>query len=235
MSEFQFQNFLPALFLVSGFVLTCPPFSTRILTNRAKLFLILTLSLYLANTIPVSTGLSKMIILFFTSAAFGFCIRILFVVFDLAGELIANGMGLSFPGQISALSSQSTGPIAALGQITGLLAFIELNGLENLIYQLQQLSTIQETFFQQSFATTLSGFLSKSMYTGAMLSISIWLSLLVGHIGLLLASRLSGGLNLMNSGFAILCSVGIIFIALELLPISNRAALFIIETLQSFL
>lgn len=235
MSTVQLSNFLAALFLVAGFFLSCPPFSTRLIPMRVKLFLSITLALYLGLSIEhIYKDISSFPVLFLTSAAFGFCIRILFVAFDILGELIANGMGLSFPGQISAISSQSTGPVAALTQITGLFAFIQLDGLENLIFQLQQIAMHSADVFNAQFAGTVTSFLAKSIYTGITISASIWVSLLVGHIGLLLASRLSGGLNLMNSGFAILCSVGIIFIAIFLIQISQKTADFILQTIHSF-
>ncbi len=235
--QIQINDFLSALFLVAGFMLSAPPFSTKLISVRVKVYLSILLGIYMAFAMPSAQNTldpQRLAYLFLTSLLFGFLIKVLFIVFDLIGEMVANGMGLSFPGQVSSLSNQSIGPIASVSQLLGLFVFIQMHGMEILLKQLFFLYQNTPELFSEHYVSQLSTLLSTAMKTGILLSASIWVALLTGNIGLLLAGRLSGGLNLMNSGFAILCALGIIFITLFFIPIVHSANQFIFDILKTF-
>jgi flagellar biosynthesis protein FliR len=56
------------------------------------------------------------------------------------------------------------------------------------------------------------------MLLGLTSSLAIWGSLLIANILMLVASRLSGGLNLMSSGLPLLLIIGLTLLAYALMP-----------------
>ena len=221
---------IPYLARIVGFFLITPPFSSKLAPNSVKIGLIIILwlsthpatpPLLLHTSIQPLLCLSELIV----GLCLGFFVQILFLTFDIAGELMSSGMGLSFPGEFNPLAADSAGPISGLLQMIGISIFISSGGIEHtlsylcLSFDVVKLGTVPDLFILKNKALLL---LSQCIYIGISASISIWGSLLLANILMLISSRLAGGLNLMNSGLPLLLILGLILMAYFLIPMTNH-------------
>lgn len=214
---------------VAGFILSAPPLSSEMAPRRVKAILALVLWLSLSpGPYPLSTSgnlWAAMLSELALGLILGFFVQILFFAFSLAGELIANGMGLSFAGQYDPVAAQSAGPTAALGQIFAIAIFLQLGGLELLVAFLsesfQQAPVAFDFFSSSQWTSDLLRQLALSTRLGLFASAALWASLLLANVLLLISSRLAGGLNLMNSGIPILLALGLLMLSLQLAPVTE--------------
>lgn len=219
---------LPALARIVGFMLTAPPFSTKLTPRSAKIGFALVL--WLATSQPESTSTSRDAWVALTLSelvvglTLGFMIQIVFSAIDIIGELISNGMGLLFPGTFDPMGRDSSGPMSGLAQLLGIALFISAGGLESSASYLIQSTPLlpygelprAEAVRQHSF-----GLLTQALLLGMTNSIVLWGSLLLANALMLISARLAGGLNLMSSGLPLLLFIGILLVALMLLPTLN--------------
>lgn len=220
---------LPLLGRVSGFMLAAPPFSNRLAPRSVKTALCVAIWLAFCGMDPAQTVSDAplwgaLLAQTLLGLALGLMIRFLFLAFDFTAELIANGMGLSFPGQFSPLGTQTAGPTAALSQMLGVFTFINADGLEALMaFLFASFNAIPDpTNFAwvASWAAAPVKVFKDAMILSLAAALPLWSSLLMANLMLLISSRLAGGLNLMNSGLPILVALGIGLLAYFILPIS---------------
>lgn len=214
----------PMLARIAGFMLTAPPFSTRIAPRSAKAGFAVILWLCLAHEVPERPA-GPVELLCLTELAvgliLGFAIQIAFAAFDTVGALLSNGMGLSVPGAFDPISSQSSGPLAGLTQILALAIFISADGLEMSISLLaRSFDLLPQGFLPtaQALRSEFFALLLRVLSLALAGSVSMWGGLLLANALMLIAARLSGGLNLMNSGLPLLLALGLVLIGVALTP-----------------
>ena len=214
----------PMLARVAGFMLAAPPFSTKLAPRSAKAGFAIVLWLCLAESAPAPPAYPAALLCLCELAAgliLGMCIQIAFAAFDVVGELLSNGMGLSAPGAFDPIAAESSGPVAGMAQMMALSIFISAGGLEMCVSflirsfdllppgALPSLGALRQEFFglfNHTLAIALAG------------SASIWGGLLLANALMLVAARLSGGLNLMSSGLPLLLALGLALVAAGLTP-----------------
>ena len=221
---------IPYLARIVGFFLIAPPFSSKLAPTSVKIGLAIILWLCTHPQPPTQKEvdllqpilvLSELIV----GLSLGFFIQILFTAFDVAGELISNGMGLTFPGQFNPLATDSAGPVSGLAQMLGVAVFFASGGIEHTIgylslsFEIVHLGDVPKLMILKN---KLLPLLSQCVYLGIAGSLAIWVSLLLANILMLVSSRLAGGLNLMNSGLPLLLIVGLVLMALLLIPTINN-------------
>lgn len=220
---------LPLLGRVGGFMLAAPPFANRLAPRSVKTALAIALWLAFCGMEPARAALpgplwGHLLAQTLLGMALGLLIRFLFLAFDFTAELIANGMGLSFPGQFSPLGAQTAGPTAALSQMLGIFTFLNADGLEALMaflfasfYAIPDPSNFS---WVAAWAAAPPKIFKDAMLLSITAALPLWSSLLLANLMLLISSRLAGGLNLMNSGLPILVALGIGLLTYFILPIS---------------
>lgn len=218
---------IPALSRVVGFILTAPPFSSKLAPTHVKVGIAIVLWLAikpgsgpLVGSELIATSLAELV----AGLCLGFLIQIAFTAFDIVGELVSNGMGLSFPGSFDPIAVETSGPASGLVQMAGMALFISSGGLELMTSYLMQSYDILPYGHAPTLAAMRShgfGILNQAMLLGIANSVIIWGSLLIANILMLISSRLSGGLNLMSSGLPLLLLIGLGLLGWMLLPTMN--------------
>lgn len=222
---------LPLLGRVSGFMLAAPPFSNKLAPRSVKTAVAIALWLALCGSAPALSAApseaplwGNLLAQTFFGIALGSLIRFFFLAFDYTAELIANGMGLSFPGQFNPAGVQTAGPTAALSQMLGIFTFINADGLESLIGLLvgsfQAIPDPSNLLWLKAWAQAPIVIFRDAMWVSITAALPMWGSLLLANLMLLISSRLAGGLNLMNSGLPVLVALGIALLCLFIMPIS---------------
>jgi flagellar biosynthetic protein FliR len=97
------QTLTVALVRLSGFFLTAPLLSMRGVPRRARALIILVLAFVVASTVestavgaPGQATISQVAAEFAVGALMGFAVRMAYMAFDLAGELLSQQAGLNF-------------------------------------------------------------------------------------------------------------------------------------------
>jgi flagellar biosynthetic protein FliR len=220
---------IPSLARVVGFILTAPPFSSKLAPNYVKIGIALIFWLAIRPTVDATHYSTLSIIsLSLTELAaglsLGFLVQIAFTAFDIVGELVSNGMGLSFPGSFDPIAVETSGPASGLVQMAGIGLFISVGGLELMTsYLAQSYDILPYGDAPSLLRMKVNGvaILNQAMTLGVANSVIIWGSLLIANILMLISSRLSGGLNLMSSGLPLLLLIGLGLLAGLLFPTMN--------------
>lgn len=218
---------IPALARVLGFILTAPPFASKLAPPHVKVGIAFILWLAIK---PAGPGLqsAELLATSLTELAAGLClgflIQIAFTAFDIVGELVSNGMGLSFPGSFDPIAIETSGPASGLVQMAGMALFIGAGGLEMVTSYLMESYDLIPYGDAPSLGTMKThglAILNQGMLLGIANSVIIWGSLLIANILMLASSRLSGGLNLMSSGLPLLLLIGLGLLGALLIPTIN--------------
>lgn len=218
---------IPALARVIGFMLSAPPFTGKLAPTHVKVGLALVLWLALKPVGPAlpTPGLIALSLAELAAGlSLGFLIQIAFTAFDIVGELVSNGMGLSFPGSFDPIAIETSGPASGLVQMASTALLISAGGLELVASYLTQSYDVLPYGDAPSLGAMKShGFaiLNQAMLLGVANSVVLWGSLLIANILMLAASRLSGGLNLMSSGLPLLLLIGFALLGWLLMPTMN--------------
>jgi flagellar biosynthesis protein FliR len=136
----QLQPLIATLFFpfvrVGACLMVAPVFGARFIPKRLRIVLALAISLLIAPTLPptvmpallsaesISMTAQQVLI----GIAIGFMLQLVFDAMSLAGQLLANSMGLGFAFNIDPLRGVSTPALGQLYVILGTLTFLSLDG-----------------------------------------------------------------------------------------------------------
>jgi flagellar biosynthetic protein FliR len=159
--------------------------------------------------------------------ALGFALQVVFDSLGLAGQLLANSMGLSFAFNVDPLRGSSTAALGQLYVILATLTFLALNGhialIEVLVNGFTTLPIGTEGLgSEQLWAMVLWG---GQLFAGA---ISIALpgvtALLIVNLAFGVVSRAAPSLNLFAVGFPISLVVGLLVVLAGIGPLTEGVA-----------
>ncbi|MGB1238665.1 MAG: flagellar biosynthetic protein FliR [Pseudomonadales bacterium] len=134
--EQMVANFMFPFFRVAAFMMAMPLISTRYVPTRIRLVLSVAVSLAVAPAVPevvqyTSLSLSTFLLVaeqMLVGAALGFTLHIMFQIFAVGGQMIANQMGLGF----ASVNDPANGvSIVVLGQfymMLSMMLFVTMNG-----------------------------------------------------------------------------------------------------------
>ena len=136
----QLQPLIATLFFpfvrVGACLMVAPVFGARFVPRRLRIALALAISVLVAPTLPqtampallsaesISMTAQQLLI----GIAIGFMLQLVFDAMSLAGQLLANSMGLGFAFNIDPLRGVSTPALGQLYVILGTLTFLSLDG-----------------------------------------------------------------------------------------------------------
>jgi flagellar biosynthesis protein FliR len=213
---------------IAGCLMVAPVFGASYVPARIKILLAGTATLAALPQLPplpqiaflsgdgVLITMQQVII----GVALGFILQLVFDTLTLAGQLLANGMGLGFAFNIDPLRGVSTPAMGQFCVVLGTLVFLSLNGhlafLELTIDSFRGLPIGTAGFEPQQYLALAN--LGSQMFAGALrIALPGITALLVINMAFGVASRAAPSLNLFAVGFPVTLIFGL-FIVLFGLP-----------------
>ncbi len=221
---------------IVGLVMTAPVIGTRAVPGRARIILSLALCLAIIPHVPEPpkiTMFSAAGILISTQqlvigAAIGLVLRLAFVVVELAGQIVAQQMGLGFASLVDPQTGLQVPVLSQFYIILTTLMFFTLDG------HLILLSTLVDSFTilpiglggigREGLELVLEW--SSTLFSGALaIALPIIVSLLVVNLAFGVMARSAPQLNVFAVGFPVMILFGVfmIFLTLDSLELHLRS------------
>ena len=207
--------------------MVAPVFSARYIPVRGRLILAAAITILVAPLLPAQNvlavsgeGFVILVQQLLIGIAFGFAISLIFDAIALAGQLLANSMGLSFAFNMDPIHGASTPVVAQLYTILVTLTFLVLNG------HLTLLQVLIDSF--NSLPVGTSGLGAEGMWQiclwgsqlfsgGLLVALPGVTALLVVNLAFGVVSRAAPSLNLFAIGFPVtlVCGLAIMIYGLS--------------------
>jgi flagellar biosynthetic protein FliR len=212
---------------IGGCLMVAPVFSARYIPVRGRLILAAAITILVAPLLPAPNvlafsgeGFVILVQQLLIGIAFGFAISLIFDAIALAGQLLANSMGLSFAFNMDPIHGASTPVVAQLYTILVTLTFLVLNG------HLTLLQVLIDSF--NSLPVGTSGLGAEGMWQiclwgsqlfsgGLLVALPGVTALLVVNLAFGVVSRAAPSLNLFAIGFPVtlVCGLAIMIYGLS--------------------
>jgi len=224
------QGFFPFA-RIGACLMVAPMFGARFVPARTRIILAVAITALVVPLIPAPTiapfSPQAFVVVFqqlLIGVAFGFALQVVFDALALAGQLLANSMGLSFAFNIDPLRGSSTPALGQLYVILATLTFLALGGhlalLEMLVAGLYTLP-IGTTGLGQE------GLWSLILWGGTLFSGAIGIALpgvtalLIVNLAFGVVSRAAPSLNLFAVGFPVSLVVGLLVLLAGVGPLQS--------------
>jgi len=213
-------------FRVAALLTTAPLFGAAYVPVRVRLALALTLALVLAPLVPVPAvdpfsvaGLLLVVQQLLVGLMLGVAVRLVLVVFDLAGQVISQTMGLGFAAMVDPSTGAQVPAVSQLYLILASLVFVTINGHLLMVQVLAQSFQVVpvgaggiavESFWALA---TRAGW---ALGAGALLALPAVTAMLVVNLAFGVMTRAAPQLNLFAVGFPLTLMMGFMVILLTL-------------------
>jgi len=235
------QGFFPFA-RIGACLMVAPMFGARFVPVRMRVLLAVALTALVAPLTP-STGIAPSSPQGFVvvaqqlliGAALGFAMQVVFDALGLAGQLLANSMGLSFAFNVDPLRGNSTAALGQLYIILATLTFLALGG------HLALLEVLVNGFTTLPIGTTGLGheglwmmvLWGGQLFAGAvMIALPGVTALLIVNLAFGVVSRAAPTLNLFAVGFPISLVVGLLVVLAGIGPLQEGVAQLIAQGLD---
>jgi len=227
------QGFFPFT-RIGACLMVAPMFGARFVPTRTRILLAAAITALVIPLMP-ATGIAPfsaqgfMVVAqqLLIGAALGFALQVVFDAMGLAGQLLANSMGLSFAFNVDPLRGSSTAALGQLYIILATLTFLALGGhlalLEVLVNGFTTLPMGVDGFGRE-------GLWSLVLWGGQLFSGAIAIALpgvtalLIVNLAFGVVSRAAPSLNLFAVGFPISLVVGLMVVMAGIGPLSEGVA-----------
>lgn len=213
------QRWLWPFLRVSGLLLAAPIIGTRTVPVRVRAALALLISMLLAPSLPPVASVDPISATGFVigcqqlviGLAMGLVLRVMFSVVEMAGQLMAQQMGLGFA---SLVDPQTGDQVPVYGQFYILLATLLFLGADGHLHMLQAL---QHSFALLPLGTTGIGPAGIQLlleWSGALFSVGLLIALpliaalLIVNVALGVMARAAPQLNVFAIGFPVMILIG---------------------------
>ena len=220
------QLFWPFL-RIGACLMVAPLFGASYVPPRIRIVLAAAVTLVALPLIPRIDGLTVLSVdgvittvqQIVIGAAMGFALQMMFDALALAGQLLANGMGLGMAFNIDPLRGVETAALGQLYTIMGTLTFIALNGhvalIETLVASFHGLP-VGPTGFAPQVLQSLADW-GTTLFSGALrIALPGMTALLVINLAFGVVSRAAPSLNLFAVGLPVTLVFGLVVIWLGL-------------------
>jgi flagellar biosynthetic protein FliR len=224
------QGFFPFA-RIGACLMVAPMFGARFVPARTRIILAAAITALVVPLIPAPTiapfspqGFVVVFQQLLIGVAFGFALQVVFDALALAGQLLANSMGLSFAFNIDPLRGSSTPALGQLYVILATLTFLALGGhvalLEMLVAGLYSLPIGTSGLGQE-------GLWSLILWGGTLFSGAIGIALpgvtalLIVNLAFGVVSRAAPSLNLFAVGFPVSLVVGFLVVLAGIGPVQS--------------
>jgi flagellar biosynthesis protein FliR len=224
------QGFFPFA-RIGACLMVAPLFGARFVPARTRIILAVAITALVVPLIPAPTiapfspqGFVVVFQQLLIGVAFGFALQVVFDALALAGQLLANSMGLSFAFNIDPLRGSSTPALGQLYVILATLTFLALGGhvalIEMLVAGLYSLPVGTAGLGQE-------GLWSLILWGGTLFSGAIGIALpgvtalLIVNLAFGVVSRAAPSLNLFAVGFPVSLVVGLLVVLVGIGPLQT--------------
>jgi flagellar biosynthetic protein FliR len=224
------QGFFPFA-RIGACLMVAPMFGARFVPSRTRIILAVAITALVVPLIPAPTiapfSSQGFVVVFqqlLIGVAFGFALQVVFDALALAGQLLANSMGLSFAFNIDPLRGSSTPALGQLYVILATLTFLALGGhlalIEMLVAGLYSMPIGTSGLGQE-------GLWSLILWGGTLFSGAIGIALpgvtalLIVNLAFGVVSRAAPSLNLFAVGFPVSLVVGLLVVLAGIGPLQS--------------
>src|SRR5690242_11262736 len=223
------QGFFPFA-RIGACLMVAPMFGARFVPTRSRVVLSAALTALVAPLMPATgiapfspAGFVVVVQQLLIGVALGFALQVVFDSLGLAGQLLANSMGLSFAFNVDPLRGSSTAALGQLYIILATLVFLALGG------HLALIEVLVQGFKPMPIGATLpsQALWSIVLWGGTLFSgaISIALpgvtALLIVNLAFGVVSRAAPSLNLFAVGFPISLVIGLLVVLTGMGPMQE--------------
>jgi flagellar biosynthesis protein FliR len=226
---------------IGACLMVAPIFGARFVQAKTRIVLAVALTALVVPLLPASNiapfsgeGFVVVAQQLLIGVALGFALQVVFDSLGLAGQLLANSMGLSFAFNVDPLRGSSTAALGQLYIILATLVFLSLGG------HLALIEVLVEGFKPMPIGATLpsEALWSIVLWGGTLFSgaISIALpgvtALLIVNLAFGVVSRAAPSLNLFAVGFPISLIIGLLVVLAGMGPLVQGITQLIAQGLQ---
>ncbi len=212
---------------IGGFVMAAPVLGTRALPMRARMILVLAITSVLAPVVAPVTHLDPLsadCLLTFAQqvivgATIGMVLRLTFMVFEFAGQFIAQQTGLGFAAMVDPTSGSQVPVLAHLYTILASLIFFASDAhlvLIKLLGDSFTLLPIGPLGLTSAGADIIVDWSATLFASALLLSLPVVIALLAINLAFGVMSRAAPQLNIITIGFPVTILVGIMVVSLTL-------------------
>lgn len=209
---------------ISAMMMAAPVFGAQLMPVRIRIMLALAVSLVAVPMLPsvphvdpISySGLSILLQQVLIGVAMGFIIQMIFQALVIAGESIANGMGLGFARMVDPANGVQVPVVSQFLIVMATLLFVILNGhlmLIDLVVESFRILPIGELGLSANAARQIAGWASHMFAGGLMVALPAVAALMVVNISMGVITRAAPQLNIFAVGFPLMILLGFIFLA----------------------
>jgi flagellar biosynthetic protein FliR len=216
---------------IGACLMVAPMFGARFVPARTRIILAVAITALVVPLIPTPSvkpfspeGATVVFQQLLIGVAFGFALQVVFDALALAGQLLANSMGLSFAFNIDPLRGSSTPALGQLYVILATLTFLALGGhvalIEMLVAGLYSLPVGTTGLGQEGlWALILWG---GTLFSGAIgIALPGVTALLIVNLAFGVVSRAAPSLNLFAVGFPVSLVVGLLVVLAGIGPLQE--------------
>jgi len=218
---------------VGGFVMAAPIIGTRTVPLRIRVILVLALTAVLAPVVAVpadlapfsADGVVAVAQQIMIGATLGLILRLAFLVFEFAGQLIAQQMGLGFAAMVDPSSGAQVPVFAHLYMILASLLFVASNAHLALIKLLGEsfvLLPVSRHGLSPAAAELIVAWAGSLFGTALLLGLPLVVALLAVNLALGVMARAAPQLNIFSVGFPVTILAGVMLAALTLDDLSSQ-------------
>lgn len=212
---------------ISSMMMAAPVFGARMLPVRIRIMMALTISIVTVPLLPPVPAVDPLSfaaagILFqqiLIGVATGLIIQMVFQSLVIAGEAIANGMGLGFARMVDPANGVQVPVISQFFVVLATLLFVILNGhllLIQLMIHSFEILPISETGLSLPAMKAVVNWGSQMFVGGLMVALPAVTALLVVNISMGVITRAAPQLNIFAVGFPLMILLGFIFLTATL-------------------
>jgi len=212
---------------ISAMMMSAPVFGARMLPVRIRIIMALSVSLLTVPMLPpvpvvdpLSLAAANILLQqILIGVATGFIIQMVFQSLVIAGEAIANGMGLGFARMVDPANGVQVPVISQFFVVLATLLFVILNGhllLIQLIVRSFEILPIGEAGLSLAAINAVVSWASQMFIGGLMIALPAVTALLVVNVAMGVITRAAPQLNIFAVGFPLMILLGFIFLAATL-------------------
>jgi flagellar biosynthesis protein FliR len=235
------QGFFPFA-RIGACLMVAPVFGARFVPTRTRIILAVAITALVVPLIPApqiapfsGQGFVVLFQQLLIGVAFGFALQVIFDALALAGQLLANSMGLSFAFNIDPLRGTSTPALSQLYTILATLTFLALGGhvalIEMLVAGLYGMPIGTTGLGQEGlWKLVLWG---STLFSGAIgIALPGVTALLIVNLAFGVVSRAAPSLNLFAVGFPVSLVVGLLVVLAGIGPMQESFTRLMAEGFQ---
>ena len=231
---------------ISALFMVAPVFGAQMVPVRIRVMLAFILSLLVAPLLPPAPGVDPVslpgVMLMaqqvLIGTAMGFMVHMVFQTLVIAGEAMANGMGLGFARMVDPANGVQVPVISQFFIIMATLLFVTLNGhlmLIDLVVRSFHLLPIGEGGLSPAGFRMVAAWGSQ-MFVGALLiALPAVTAMLVVNVSLGVITRAAPQLNIFAVGFPLMILLGFVFIMMSTPAVLNQFTALIMDSFDTII